>query len=235
MSGLSTVIIPVLNRYDLLERAIGSLGEVERLVIIDNGDNLGDEDLELWRTDGQMEGIGKTYLLTMPSNLGVATSWNLGIKATPDSDGWLLLNSDAYFADGAFSVFAGETDGVDILQAGIPRWCCTWISSRAISEVGLFCERFYPAYCEDMDWQRRAQICGIGFAGSSAHVQHDNSSTIEASPDLKAHNARTHAANAGYFDERWNGLAGDEVPSDADWRLATRLANAWDNYGGGGE
>jgi GT2 family glycosyltransferase len=231
MSGLATVIIPVLNRYDLLERAIGSLGEVERLVIIDNGDNLGDEDLDLWRSDGQMEGIGKTYLLTMPSNLGVATSWNLGIKATPESDGWLLLNSDAYFTDGGFSVFAGETEGVDVLQAGRPPWCCTWISSRAIAEVGLFCERFYPAYCEDMDWQRRAQVCGIGFAGSSAHVQHDNSSTIEASPNLKAHNARTHAANAGYFDERWDGLADNELPRDADWRLATRLANSWHEGG----
>jgi hypothetical protein len=56
MSGLATVIIPVLNRYDLLERAIGSLGEVERLVIIDNGDGLGDDDLRMWQTEGQMEG-----------------------------------------------------------------------------------------------------------------------------------------------------------------------------------
>ena len=232
MSGLATVIIPVLNRYDLLERAIDSLGEVERLVIIDNGDNLGDEDLRLWQTDGRLEGVAQTYLLPMPSNLGVASSWNLGIKATPQSDGWLLLNSDAYFTDGAFSVFAGETDGVDVLQAGRPPWCCTWVSSRAISEVGLFCERFYPAYCEDMDWQRRAQVCGIGFAGSSAHVQHDNSSTIESSPDLKAHNARTHAANAGYFEERWDGLADNELPADADWRLSTRLANSWHDGGG---
>ena len=49
MSGLATVIIPVLNRYDLLERAIGSLGEVERLIIIDNGDNLGDEMAKAYR------------------------------------------------------------------------------------------------------------------------------------------------------------------------------------------
>jgi GT2 family glycosyltransferase len=227
MSGLATVIIPVLNRYDLLERAIDSLGEVERLVIIDNGDNLGDEDLRLWQTDGRLERISKTYLLTMPSNLGVATSWNLGIKATPDSDGWLLLNSDAYFTDGSFPVFVEETKGVDVLQAGHPGWCCTWISSRAISEVGLFCERFYPAYMEDLDWQRRAQISGIGFAGSSAHVQHDNSSTIEASPDLKAHNARTHAANAAAFDERWDGLSENTVPADSEWRLSVRLANSW--------
>ena len=232
MSSLATVIIPVLNRYDLLERAIDSLGEVDRLVIIDNGDNLGDEDLRFWQTDGRLEGVDKTYVLPMPSNLGVATSWNLGIKATPQSDGWLLLNSDAYFTDGAFSTFAGETDGVDILQAGHPPWCCTWISSRAISEVGLFCERFYPAYMEDLDWQRRAQVCGIGFAGSSAIVEHDNSSTIEASPDLKRDNARTHAVNAGFFEDRWSGVADNELPQDAEWRLSIRLANSWGNDGG---
>jgi hypothetical protein len=80
---------------------------------------------------------------------------------------------------------------------------------------------------EDLDWQRRAQISGIGFAGSSAHVQHDNSSTIEASPDLKAHNARTHAANAAAFDERWDGLSENTVPADSEWRLSVRLANSW--------
>lgn len=229
MSSLATVIIPVLNRYDLLDRAIASLGKVDQLIIIDNGDNLREDDLRFWQTDGHLEGVGKTHLLAMPSNLGVATSWNLGIKATPQSDGWLLLNSDAYFDfhDGAFSVFAGETKGVDVLQAGRPPWCCTWISSRAISEVGLFCEQFYPAYCEDQDWQRRAQVCGIGFAGSSAHVHHDNSSTIESSADLKAHNARTHAANAGVFDNRWRDVADNELPPDADWRLSIRLANSW--------
>jgi GT2 family glycosyltransferase len=88
------VIIPVLNRYDLLERCLDSLDfPVDKIIIIDNGGKIEEDCLMMPRNSRH----GKTYIMDMPSNLGVATSWNLGIKMTPFASGWVLLNSDAWF------------------------------------------------------------------------------------------------------------------------------------------
>ena len=220
---IEVVIIPVLNRYDLLERAIESMGDIETLIVIDNGDGLPDHYLDTI----QMRMIAKhRYLWKMPENLGVATSWNLGIKATPHANGWLLLNSDAYFDAGAYNVLATDTTSYDVVQAGSPPWCCTWISSRAIMRVGLFCERFHPAYMEDVDWERRARIHGITFTQSEALVHHDNSSTIASDPVKAQRNQQTHAANHALYEYRWSRSAGG-VPADMEWSLSTRLQQSW--------
>jgi GT2 family glycosyltransferase len=221
---IDVVIIPVLNRYDLLERSILSLGQIETLIVIDNGGGLPDGYLD----DIAVRMIGeRRYLWRMPSNLGVATSWNLGIKATPHATGWLLLNSDAAFADAAFDIFADDTQAADVVQAGTPPWCCTWISSRAIWLVGLFCERFYPAYMEDVDWERRALTLGVDFVMSAADVIHDNSSTIGSDSELARRNAETHRINADYFAHRWRNVQPGTVPHDVEWELATRIFQGW--------
>ena len=80
---LTTVVIPVLNRADLLKRCIDSIDyEIDTLIIVNNGQ----ETVPAFFNNF----IKKSYILYMPSNLGVATSWNLGIKSTPYSHGWLL-------------------------------------------------------------------------------------------------------------------------------------------------
>ena len=220
---IDVVIIPVLNRYDLLERCIESLEDVETLIVIDNGDGLPDYFLDTV----QMRMIAKRrYLWKMPANLGVATSWNLGIKATPHATGWLLLNSDAHFDAMAFHTMAKDTERADVVQAGVPPWCCTWISANAIKRVGLFCERFHPAYMEDVDWERRAKMLGISFAMSDAVVHHDNSSTIASDPVKAQRNAETHAANHALYEYRWS-RSGGNVPADMEWSLATRLQQSW--------
>lgn len=215
---IHTVIIPVLNRYDLLARAIESVGDVERMIIIDNGDAI----------DGAaiVKAVKRgARIIKSPSNLGVATSWNLGIKMSPHANGWLLLNSDAYFVDEGFRRFSALTTKYGVVQAGDPSWCCTWISEDAIERVGLFCERFYPAYMEDVDWERRARILGVTFAYCENAVAHDNSSTISADPKLAEQNQRTHAANHAYYAYRWNQAR--DIPPDAEWRLSTRRGNDW--------
>ena len=74
------IVIPVLNRYDLLERCIRTIDyAVEHLIIIDNGGMIEKDCLSLPKNSN----IENRYVLDMPSNLGVATSWNLGIKMTP--------------------------------------------------------------------------------------------------------------------------------------------------------
>jgi GT2 family glycosyltransferase len=213
---ISTIIIPVLNQYQLLDRAIASIPPGPNILIIDNGDTLDQAAVERGR------------VLRMPTNLGVATSWNLGIKAYPREAGWLLLNSDAHFATPAdWETLCNEADPANIVLAGDPGWCCAWIGADVVRRVGLFCERYYPAYMEDVDYQQRAELHGISITHSHANIGHDNSSTIHADPAIFAENQRTHTANRAYHDYRWARTETDGLPSTSEWDLATRLANEW--------
>lgn len=223
---IDTIIIPVLNRYDLLDRCVATIGEARTLVVIDNGNCLDDNGM-FWKHDGLLRGVDRVVVIPSLTNLGVATSWNLGIKMTPESNGWLLLNSDAHFGSDAFNQLAGEVAPDRIVLAGDPPWCCAWIGSDVVRRVGLFCERFYPAYMEDLDYERRARICGIDVVRSDANVFHDNSSTIASNETLAALNRKTHAANMAFFNHRWANVESDGLPATHEWSLTTRLAQSW--------
>lgn len=215
---INTIIIPVLNQYDLLERAVRSIPtSVTNILIIDNGDQGFDAAAH-----------PNVRVLQMPSNLGVATSWNLGIKAYPHEPGWLLMNSDAYFPTVAdWATYYQEAKNSHILLGGEPGWCCAWIGADVVNRVGLFCERFYPAYMEDVDYQRRAELHNIPITKSTANIGHDNSSTIHADTTIYAENQRTHANNRAYYEYRWNRLQPDGLPETAEWNLNTRRTNEW--------
>ena len=215
---ITNVIIPVLNRYDLLEECVDSLPIGLTTVIIDNGDSLIDEAY-----------YPVARVVRLPSNLGVPASWNLGIKLYPFAPGWLLLNSDARFEEGAFAEFEAECDSSRIVLAGSPPWCCAWIGRDVVDRVGLFCEAYYPAYNEDVDYEERARRLGVNVTFSHARVTHQNSSTIHSDPELQRKNALTHARNNQTHAARWHGLAPHEVPAPMDWSLHIRMANAWDS------
>ena len=228
---IDTIIIPVLNRLDLLERCLSSIvAETHSpdVIIIDNGGVVPAWLVEDWKRDGVTRGLRDVRVISPGSNLGVATSWNLGVKASPFSRGWLFLNSDAWFDSDQFDQFAADCVEHDFVQAGSPPWCCSYISDDAICLVGLFCERFYPAYMEDLDWQRRARIHGIEPVASSALVHHDNSSTIASDEDLRNRNDHTHQANALFYEYRWNTTMPGGLPRDSEWSLATRRNQAWE-------
>lgn len=215
---INTIIIPILNQYHLLDRAISSIPiSVENILVINNGN------------EDYVPPAGRDIrVLQMPSNLGVATSWNLGIKAYSHEPGWLLLNSDAYFPTIAdWATVYEEANHTNMILAGNPPWCCAWIGADVVRRVGLFCERYYPAYMEDVDYQQRAELHGIPITHSQANIGHDNSSTIHSDPAIFAENQRTHAANRAYHDYRWARTEPDGLPSTSEWDLATRLANEW--------
>ena len=219
---ITTVVIPVLNGYDLLKRSVGSIPHsVPNVLIIDNGDCLSKWDLNELAHPG-------LRLLSMPSNLGVPQSWNLGIKLYPHEPGWLLLNHDAWFGEGAWERFSKDVGEGRITLAGSPPWCCAWIGRGVVDRVGLFCEAFYPAYMEDVDYERRARALGIPVEMSTATVGHDNSSTIRSDERLLRRNDASHAQNAAIYDNRWHGLQDHEVPAQLDWSLYQRTVNSWD-------
>ena len=217
------IIVPVLNRYDLLERCLSSIDyDVETLIVIDNG---GQSTLHEYPWVIDRRYVKNYHVLSMPTNLGVATSWNLGIKSTPHAKGWILLNSDAYFESGQLEVFYNDCqpDSVTLTEA-MPGWSCAWVGEEPIAKVGLFCEAFHPAYFEDTDWQERAKRLNIQFFTSDAGIVHDNSSTILSAPELLEKNQRSFAANGALHAMRWQ----SGLPDAGHWDLTRRRDLGWD-------
>ena len=215
------IIIPVLNRYDLMERAIRSIDyPVERLIIIDNGDGY-DPDMLAWTAPWQH--IQNWYLWRMPTNLGVAPSWNLGIKATPHAQGWLLLNSDAYFEAGQLEHFYADCEDNMVVRTE-QNWSCVWVGQDVVSKIGLFSECYVPAYFEDNDYEQRAKAFNIPVMVSDAVVGHDNSSTLKANPVFGEKNKRSFADNNNLHDMRWR----SGIPDAGAWDLGRRRILGWD-------
>ena len=216
---LATVVIPVLNRMDLLKRCVDSIDyEIDKLIIINNGQ----ETIPAFFNDF----IKETYILYMPSNLGVATSWNLGIKSTPYSDGWVFLNSDAWFNPGALKEYLStvKRNNIQLVSEDVvlPPWCCAWIGANVVEKIGLFCEGFYPAYFEDWDYERRAKAAGFEITVSQAEVNHEWSSTIKSNTLFNLSNHTTFPANRILYESR------NETSDAGQWSLQRRLDLRWD-------
>lgn len=214
---IPVMVVPILTRPDLLDRMLDSVDHpVDTLVVIDNGNALpGDFAHREWARNA--------YVVRSPSNLGVPTSWNLGIKMTPFAPWWLIANFDVTWPAGALEQFDTEdAPRVVRLSAGDPPWCAFSIGEQAVRAVGLFDEAIHPAYFEDSDYEWRCQVAGAPVIQSAIRVDHLNSSTLAAG--YRDHNARTYTDNAAYF--RAKRFRGDT--SEGRWSLRRRRELSWD-------
>jgi GT2 family glycosyltransferase len=230
---IPALIVPILNQPELLVKMLASINQpVEQIIVIDNGRAIGE-------SHPPLVGCGvEATTVHLPCNLGVAASWNLGIKLTPHAPYWLIVNHDIEFGLGDL---ARLEEQIDPREAGV--WLIFGLAAFAITRhtinaVGFFDEGIHPAYNEDLDFMRRVDLLGlprheVGFTGT-----HVGSATIHSDPVLRAANGFTHAANDRYYERKWGGpkLGGETFSTPfnrgghmGDWRLdlETLRANAW--------
>lgn len=211
--------VPILNQPERLYSMLQSMDtEVERLVVIDNGQVVN-------RTT--LLGVAKAHYVTLlqfPWNQGVAGSWNTIIKATPFAPYWLIANFDITWPKGSITAFeaVARRDAL-VLSAGSPPWCAFALGDDVVRTVGLFDEGIHPAYFEDNDYVRRCDAHGVKVAQSHVMVHHDNSSTIRVAAAADG-NARTFAANANYYGSK---LIRQDI-TEGRWSLTTRRGLSWD-------
>jgi GT2 family glycosyltransferase len=216
---LENLIVPVLNRYDLLERMLDSVDvPVQHLLVIDNGASVTAESLELKLSDK----FTKVTHLRMPANLGVAGSWNLGIKSFPYAQRWFIVSNDVVFRSGALEKLATACRDEITLTADAPHWQAFALGDEAVNDIGLFDESLFPAYFEDNDYMRRAEFVGVNIRKLDIDLHHDNSSTIKAGYQSK--NDKTFFANQRHYQSKIE--ASDYSPGT--WSLEIRRANGWE-------
>lgn len=220
MSGsIPAMVVPILANPDKLYAMLRSMDvQPDRLIVIDNGGVVHPVTLQ------QAAHNMTVTLLTPGANLGVAGSWNLGIKCAPFAPWWLIVNFDIVWPMGAMArmATAARRDAL-VLSAAAPPWACFALGDQVVSKVGLFDEGIHPAYFEDDDYTRRCAYHRIPVVQTGIFVDHDNSSTIRV-PEYQAANGRTFPANHAYYTRKV--ASGDMSPGE--WSLDTRRANSWD-------
>lgn len=214
---IPNMIVPVLNRYDLLQRLLDSIDfPIGDLLIIDNGGQV----QELRFPDYVLN----SHILPLPSNLGVAGSWNLGIKLFPHHHKWLFASNDAWFGPNALQTFCDARRDEIVLSGHFPFWHVFSVGDEALRRVGLFDEALTPAYFEDRDAERRAKHFGVPIRKVDVDIGHDNSSTINSDARLSALNNKTFLANHEYYDAK----VAREDYGPGGWDLDRRRLNSWD-------
>jgi GT2 family glycosyltransferase len=221
LSMLENLIVPVLNRYDLLQRMLDSVDyPVKHLLIIDNGASEVLEDMELHVPDC----VEHTTYLPMPANLGVAASWNLGIKLFPYDDRWFIVSNDVQFQPNALERLSeAHTDEITV-SSMFPHWQAFCAGYEAVKRVGLFDEGFFPAYFEDTDFQRRADRAGVLIVQTDVPMTHDNSSTIRSDDFLQQRNSNTYSNNQKHHS---NKVANNDFTAGG-WDVERRRRNGWE-------
>ena len=215
---IPVMIAPILTGPDLLYRMLSSIDHpVGHLLVIDNGRCVGPRLLQ------DVQHVERVTLLPMPSNLGVATSWNLGIKCTPFAPWWLICNFDIVWPEGSLAAWAADDRrGSLSLSAGAPPWCAFSIGEDVVGTVGLFDEALHPAYFEDNDMERRVHHAGLPVVKTGIAIHHDNSSTLRLG--YRDKNQATFTSNHRYYSRK----ASMEDYSAGEWRLQTRRRQSWD-------
>ena len=215
---LSNLIVPVLNRYDLLNRMLGTIDyPVKRLVIIDNGGRF-----EQLFDKPTLDLVEQTFVLTLPSNLGVAGSWNLGIKLLPHDQTWTITSNDVYFQPGDLEILSQASGDRLSLSEGFPHYHTFAVGEAVVGAVGLFDERLTPAYFEDNDYERRVRAAGFEVDYLPVRCGHDNSSTLKSSEQFQRRNAETFESNRAFYEAK---VASDDMSWG--WDLARRRAGEW--------
>jgi GT2 family glycosyltransferase len=208
------MIVPILVRPDILRQMLDTIDyPIKKLIIIDNGDAL------RYQGPWPVDHVQSTKVIKMPANLGVAGSWNLGIKADPFAPWWLITNFDVEWPAGSLRMFA-EQAGEGVLLVDSPQpYCAFAVGEDTVQRVGLFDEGFHPAYFEDNDYEMRCAVEGVKVKRSTIPVIHHNSSTLGYFGEI---NNRTYSSNAEYMDRKRS------HPGPGGWSLERRRINSWD-------
>jgi GT2 family glycosyltransferase len=204
-----SLIIPILNRGDKLLKQLATLTNAiapKVVFVVDNSEgkdhSVKDAVEKLEKQKVNFPSLNDTTVIIsrQKNNLGVAASWNFGIRETPGP--WIIANSDIYLRDeDAITTILSRLDEFDLVIA-----CCMslfGIKPEAIEKAGTFDENFWPAYNEDLDYVTRLVLTGGKIFECAVNVEHEGSSTLKSDPRIQRVIYTTHGMNDNYFLKKW--------------------------------
>jgi GT2 family glycosyltransferase len=215
---LPNLIIPTLTRYDLLQKMLNSIDyPVKQIIILDNGD-------KLQAGNSKVKG-GLVRTIPLPSNLGVATTWNLGIKMLPHEKMWFFASDDIQFEPGTLEKWhlASSPDTLTVSDDH-PHYQFFSLGENVLRKVGLFDEGLYPSNFEDDDYNRRMKNLGLELNKVNLPHTHLKIGTAKTNKEIFDKNVETFYKNKAYYESKVEA----KDFSAGGWNLDTRRDNSWD-------
>jgi len=204
---LVNVCVPVLRRYDLLQKMLKSLERSTLLpdcvYIIDNGKNA--QQLKAALSDCQLS-LVRTKTPEKP--MGVAESWNWFLENVDEER--IITNDDVLFGPDSLQAMVDTPgDFVSSLAAEHNAFSCFLLRDSCVKAVGMFDETISPGYgyFEDCDYGERMLISGVEISGVSCGVRHLKSQTLRAASPMEAnvHHRKFYIAQENYI-KKWGRL-----------------------------
>lgn len=216
--SIPVLIIPVLNRYDLLEQALESIDHpIDEILVIDNGGSF------VPTKDFSHLNL---RILNLPSNLGVAGSWNLGIKLYPFVKYWTISSSDTFFIPGTLAKMESYSSSDRFIKSNA-HYSFFSLGENIVKVVGIFDEYIYPAYFEDNDYDDRMRMANfhdnILFPGDLHVNDNGGSQTIKSSRVFSEKNDHTFVSNQNYYLKKRD----SKDYTCRGWNLERRRFNSW--------
>lgn len=217
----------VLNRGDLLLRMVDSIDiEIEKLCIVQNGNDDTVEDAIKKIQQGRNPRISKVYLERPFRNMGVAPAWNSIIKSFPECGYWLIANNDTLFLPGDLEKYHNLSiqNPTSVITDARGSFSCFTISPHIVATVGLFDENIWPIYCEDTEYQLRMKKAGVTQISIPSDLGESNNGswTIRSNSTYAENNRITHTSNQNYVDAKWGTNTDYQTP----WNMFDLVKNS---------
>jgi GT2 family glycosyltransferase len=212
--------IPVLNRYDLLDKNLSLVNfPIKEILIINNGKEI----YEPKRKDLNIR------VLNLPSNLGMSGSWNLTIKLYPHEKFWLFSSADTHWLPDSLEKFY-ELSGESKMVTSSESYSCFSVGENIVREIGLFDEYFYPYLFEDSDYGERLAIAkqtndqlDFNHKAVAVSVPYGTAQTVKSDPKLAERGIVTHEKNKAY----WELKKSQNFKIMGQWDIDVRRSNEW--------
>lgn len=155
---IPVLIVPTLSNYSGLQAMLDSIDyPVGHVIVVDNGERC---------PDMFCPAADRLSIVHLPANIGVAASWNLGIKLTPFANYWLFASDDVTFNPNKLALLP-EIGPMGIVQDWSHQREATFaafsISEDVVRSVGLFDEYYWPGCGEDKNFIARCKHRNMSF------------------------------------------------------------------------
>lgn len=197
------ILIPTINRYDLLKEALEVYPELypDVLIFVLDSGNQG------------ITEINNTLIFRSEQRMGVAASWNYLVRKAVQRgfSRFLILNDDIILKSGQDMIsrlVASHNDMVFLRPRPIYNWSAFILSKAIFESVGEFDENFEKCFFEDNDYEYRMKLKKIPVVYCDAlnPEVYRNSMTTQKEPLLG-----DYIANQDYYIGKWGGIPGSEI------------------------
>jgi glycosyltransferase involved in cell wall biosynthesis len=211
------VLLPVTNNPELVEAKVSEL-DLTKLVLINNFDN-SEVELQCKRAEH-----GGAEVHRYPRNLGLAASWNIGLRKVVEEDlDFVIIISASARLDGPIERFAeaiGESEvknpsGTRYIASSAASLHCFAHTRKGVDLGGYFDENFWPIYYEDTDFCVRSGLNGVRHGVRSLNlkdmaVSHGACIAMRDRRLFKLFQLNTHRMGV-YYQAKWGGVHHNET------------------------